>query len=118
MNRPKLTMLAGALLTAALVVPPTFAQEQQPQSTSPATQSAQDQASSQAMNPAADSQTFTGQIAKAGGKYVLKDTTTQSTYKLDDQDRAKQFEGKTVKVVGKLDSQSNMIRVSTIEPGS
>ena len=116
MNRMKFSMLAGAVMTAALVVPPAFAQQQQPQSATPTTQ--QDPASAASMNQAADSQTFTGQIAKAGGKYVLKDSASQSTYKLDDQDRAKEFEGKTVKIVGKLDPQSNMIRVSRIEPAS
>jgi len=112
-------MLAGALMTAALVVPPTFAQ-QQPQSTAPQSSAAQQDPSSQttAMNPASDAQTFTGQVMKAGGKYVLKDAASQATYKLDDQDRAKEFEGKTVKVVGKLDPQTNVIRVSTIAPGS
>jgi hypothetical protein len=63
-------------------------------------------------------QTFNGKISKSGGKYVLKDTATQTSYTLDDQDRAKQYEGKTVKVTGSLDSSSNTIRVASIEPGS
>ncbi|HVP50367.1 MAG TPA: DUF5818 domain-containing protein [Candidatus Bathyarchaeia archaeon] len=115
MNRLKFPMLAGALSTFALVVSPAFAQ-QPPQSATPSTQ--QDAASASSMNQAAESQTFTGQIAKSDGKYVLKDSASQITYKLDDQDRAKEFEGKTVRVVGKLEAQSKMIRVSTIEPAS
>jgi hypothetical protein len=70
------------------------------------------------MSGSMDSQTFNGKITKSGGKYVLKDTATQTTYTLDDQDRAKQYDGKTVKVTGKLDSSSNTIRVASIEPGS
>ncbi len=65
-----------------------------------------------------ESQTFTGKVAKSGGKYVLKDDTTRTSYTLDDQDRAKQFDGKMVKVTGRFDASSNIIRVATIEPGS
>jgi len=70
------------------------------------------------MSGGMDAQTFNGKITKSGGKFVLKDAATQTTYTLDDQDRAKQYEGKTVKVTGKLDSSSNTIRVASIEPGS
>ena len=38
---------------------------------------------------------------KAGGKYVLKNDTM--TYELDDQVKARQFEGKQVSVMGDLD---------------
>jgi len=115
MNRLKFPMLAGAVMTFALVAPSSFAQ-QQPQSATSSTQ--QDAASAASMNQAAESQNFTGQIAKSDGKYVLEDRASQVTYKLDDQDRAKQFEGKTVKILGTLDPQSHVIRVSTIEPAS
>jgi hypothetical protein len=70
------------------------------------------------MSQAADTQVFSGKIAKAGGKYVLKDNATKMTYSLDDQSQAKKFEGQNVKVTGMLDAQSNMIHVSVIEPGS
>jgi len=71
-----------------------------------------------AMTQASDARTFTGKIAKAGGKFVLKDTASKTTYMLDDQEKAKDFEGKNVKVTGMLDTQSNTIRVAAIEPGS
>jgi hypothetical protein len=71
-----------------------------------------------AMPQASDTQTFTGKIAKAGGKYVLKDMTNKMTYRLDDQEKAKEFEGKNVKVSGMLDPATNTIRVAAIEPGS
>lgn len=65
-----------------------------------------------------DQRTFMGKIAKSGGKYVLKDSAHKMTYALDDQEKAKDFEGKSVKVTGMLDAQRNTIRVAVIEPGS
>ena len=50
-----------------------------------------------------DAKPFSGTIVKEKGKFVLKDTATKMSYQLDDQDKAKQFEGKQVKVTGKLD---------------
>jgi uncharacterized protein YdeI (BOF family) len=58
--------------------------------------------------------TFTGTVVKDGEQYVLRDSSG-SVYKLDDSSRAQAFEGKTVKVTGRLDSQSKMIHVDSIE---
>ena len=58
--------------------------------------------------------TFTGTVLKNGEQYVLKDSSG-SVYKLDDSSRAQSFEGKTVKVTGRLDANSKMIHVDTIE---
>jgi uncharacterized protein YdeI (BOF family) len=58
--------------------------------------------------------TFTGTIMKNGEQYVLRDSSG-SVYKLDDSSRAQSFEGKTVKVTGRLDADSKMIHVDTIE---
>ena len=60
-------------------------------------------------------QTFTGTISKESGTYVLKVSDT-SSYKLDDQDQAKQYEGQRVRVFGTLESSSDLIRVQKIEP--
>lgn len=60
--------------------------------------------------------TFSGKIAKEDGKLVLKDPVTKVSYKLDDQTQAKQYVGKSVKVSGKLDMNSNTIQVDSIEP--
>jgi len=89
--------------------PPT--QQSQPSNQDPAAQS-------NTMSEGAETQVFSGKIAKAGGKYVLKDSATKMTYSLDDQSQAKKFEGQSVKVTGMLDAQSNTIHVSLIEPGS
>lgn len=56
---------------------------------------------------------FSGTIVKEKGKLVLKDSTTNMNYQLDDQEKAKQFEGKQVKVTGKLDGK--VIHVENIE---
>lgn len=58
--------------------------------------------------------TFTGTIVKDGENYVLRDSSG-GIYKLDDSSRAQAFEGKTVKVTGKLDADSKMIHVDSIQ---
>ena len=119
MNRVKHPLLL-AVLAAAIAVPAvaqsTSPTQQDPANPSSATQSSP-QAASPSMSGTMDAQTFTGKVTKSGSKYVLKDDATRTSYTLDDQDRAKQFEGKSVKVTGKLDAASNTIVVATIEPG-
>ena len=58
----------------------------------------------------------TENCVKMGGKYVLYDAASKKVYKLDDQTQAKQYVGKSVKVSGKLDMNSNTIQVNSIEP--
>ena len=60
------------------------------------------------------SATFTGTVVKNGEQYMLRDSTGQ-IYGLDDSDKAKQFEGKTVKVTGQLDTQAKVIHVQDIQ---
>jgi hypothetical protein len=62
-------------------------------------------------------QTLTGTIAKEDGKYVLK-ASDKKTYQIDDQEKAKQFEGKQVKIVGSLDMSTSTIHLQSIEPAS
>jgi uncharacterized protein YdeI (BOF family) len=61
--------------------------------------------------PASDSQTFTGTIVKAGDKYVLQDTSSNTTYDIDHQEQLKQYEGKKVRVHGTLDPSGKMIHL-------
>ena len=71
----------------------------------------------QPANPAqqqAPTQSFTGKIIQDGGKYVLK-VAGNTTYRLDDQGDVKQYENQDVKVIGNLDTGSNMIRIVKIE---
>lgn len=57
---------------------------------------------------------FTGVIAKESGEFVLKVGST--TYRLDDQSAAAQFEGKRVRIRGTPDPSTNTIQVQEIEP--
>ena len=61
-----------------------------------------------------ESKTFNGKIANHDGKYTLQGEDGK-TYQLDDQDKAKEFDGKSVKVTGTLDEESMTIHVSEIE---
>jgi predicted RNA-binding protein len=65
-----------------------------------------------------EAKTFNGRIVKENGEVILKDPVTKVTYKLDDSTKARQYMGKQVKVTGKLDMNSNTIRVESIEPMS
>ena len=59
---------------------------------------------------------FKGTIEKAGDKLVLK--SARGSFDLDDQEKAKSYEGKEVKVTGTLDAQTKTIHVTNIEPVS
>jgi len=111
-------LFTGLALAAIFALQSTAVALQEP--ANPPTQpSTQDPAArSNTMSEGAETQVFSGKIAKTGGKYVLKDSVTKMTYSLDDQSQAKKFEGQSVKVTGMLDAQSNTIHVSLIEPGS
>ena len=59
-----------------------------------------------------------GKVVKAqNGKYaLLMDEQTGKGAYLDDQEKAKQFEGQSVKVTGVLMASTNMIHVTDIQP--
>ncbi len=77
--------------------------DQQPEGANP---------SAQEQQPAV--QKFTGTIVKTGRVYVLKVSST-SEYQLDDQGKAKQYEGKQVTVGGTLDAKGSSLHVINIE---
>ena len=58
--------------------------------------------------------TFTGTIVNDHRRYVLKVGKDQAVYDLDDQQKAKSYEGKAVKVMGMGESE-HIIRVISIE---
>ena len=60
------------------------------------------------------SQSFTGTIVKEGGEYVLK-SSDNTVYQIDDQETAKSYEGKRVKISGRLDAKTNMLHILTID---
>lgn len=98
-----LTVTSNAQEGKSSQQPPIAAQQQAPQ---------QDEMQTQEAKP------FNGTIMKEKGKLVLKDTAANISYQLDDQEKAKQFVGKQVKVTGKLDMNTNLIHVETIEAAS
>lgn len=62
--------------------------------------------------------TFLGQIIKtANGQYaLLTDKEQNKGFFLDNQDKARQFEGKYVKVIGVLETSTGTIHVTDIQP--
>jgi hypothetical protein len=91
------------------------ATQQQPSATQQqptATQQQPTDATSQQGTP----RSFEGTIAKSGDKLVLQESATQTAYQLDDQDKAKDLEGKTVKVMATVDSKTNTLHVVDITP--
>ena len=63
-----------------------------------------------------DAKTCTVECVKLGGKYVLYDGASKTSYQLDPQDKAKDFAGQKVKVTGTPDGGT--IHVKSIEPAS
>jgi cytoskeletal protein RodZ len=63
-----------------------------------------------------DAKAFTGRVMKENGKIVLKEPVTKTSYQIDDASKVKAYMGKEVKVTGKLDMNSNMIHVESVEP--
>ena len=109
----------GALTLALAVVwgspfvatSPAYAQDQaQPQQQPGQTQPQQPQPDQNQAQTA----TFTGTVVKNGDQFALRDSSG-AVYTLDDSQRAKPFEGKTVKVTGQLDEQAKVIHVESIE---
>jgi hypothetical protein len=93
---------------------PAPAPDNTPSTQQPPSPQAPDQAqapsSKETMPAAADSQVFSGTIVKQGDKYVLQDDAGH-TYDIDHQDEVKKFEGKRVRVQGKLDDSGKKILV-------
>jgi hypothetical protein len=70
----------------------------------------------QPVDTQSQAQNFEGKITKSGDKLVLQDASTQAPYQLDDQDKAKQYEGQKVKVVATMDSSTNTLHIVNITP--
>jgi len=83
---------------------------QQPAAPATPAQSSPTSSASDAATAGSDSQVFAGTVEKSGDKYVLKDDSGK-TYDIDHQDDVKKFEGKRVRVQGKLDETGKKILV-------
>jgi hypothetical protein len=72
------------------------------------------QTQTDATNAQQSARAFEGKISKSGDQLVLQDSATQTSYKLDNQDKAKQFVGKSVKVMATVDTATNTLHVVDI----
>jgi hemolysin activation/secretion protein len=61
-----------------------------------------------------DVTTFRGKISQKYSVFYLEVSTTHNSYKLDDSRKARLYLGKTVRVIGTLDEDKNLIRVKEI----
>jgi hypothetical protein len=110
---PAAIMIVGL----SLVWQPAVAQNTTPRNDVAA---AQQQPAQQPDSPGSASETkvFTGKIVKDGDKLVLTDADGKTTYQIDDQQKAKAFLNKSVKVTGILDASTGQIKVIAIEPAA
>lgn len=76
---------------------------------------AQYQVIQQQTNRDESAKTFLGTIVKDGDRYVLSDDARKIWYELDDQQTVSKFNGKKVRVMGRLDATRNLIRIQSIE---
>lgn len=53
-------------------------------------------------------------VHSRGGRYVL--LTKHDVFKLDNQELAEKYAGQKVKLIGTLDSKTNIIQIKTMEP--
>ena len=111
-------MLPVVALTVALCFAsqPTLAQNSSGSSPNATTQQQPMQPDNQNAVSTPSEKTFNGTITKSGDKLVLTAADSKTTYQLDDQQKAKDFLNKTVKVTGVLDASTGTIRVSAIDP--
>ena len=96
--------LAIGLLAASLQLTPTLR--------------AQSQSEPNAQQEEQQQKTIVGKVIKAkNGQYaLLTDEQNGKGVYLDDQEKAKPFEGKTVKVTGTLEIAKNLLHVTDIQP--
>jgi hypothetical protein len=117
-----LCMLAFALepsttaiaMNPALVQPAGNAVQQQQQQQSPPKPDMQQPNTPQPDQSATKAVVITGMIVKSGSAFVLRDSSG-IVYQLDAQEKAQSYEGKSVKVTGKLEAETKILHVDTIE---
>lgn len=87
---------------------------QTPSAQTPSAQDPMPQQQTDATNSQQSARSFEGRIAKSGDKLVLREASTKTSYQLDDQSKAKQFQGKDVTITATLDSSTNTLHVVDI----
>jgi Protein of unknown function (DUF5818) len=106
-------MAFGLSLTSLAQNQPGQSPAQSPTTQSPSQTPGQSPSAQQPVDTQS-ARSFEGKITKSGDKLVLQDSATGQSYQLDDQDKAKQFEGKNVKVTGTMDPATNSLHVADI----
>jgi hypothetical protein len=104
---------AWALPLAAIGTPGTAIQEPKPVPPTPTPDQTQP-APDQTQQDEAKSHTFMGTVVRDGEQFSLRDGFG-SVFMLDDASKAQPFEGKQVKVTGRLDTEAKLIHVDAIE---
>lgn len=84
--------------------------------TAPGQEGAPPQQETDAATPQQSARSFEGKISISGEQYVLLDRAAQTSYRLDDQTKAKKYAGKEVKVIATMDPVSNILHVIDITP--
>ena len=110
---PLRIVVAGALVAGALLVSGSLLASQLIYHPLLAFQQAQLQRVT-AQPTGQEKQRFEGRISRSGERLVLEAKAEKISYQLDDQQLAGLFEGKDVKITGRLDSESNTIYISDI----
>ena len=77
-------------------------------------QGAPPQQESDAATPRQSARSFEGRIARSGNQFVLLDRAAQTSYKLDDQEKARKYAGRNVKVMATMDPATNLLHVIDI----
>ncbi|MGD0735036.1 MAG: DUF5818 domain-containing protein [Terracidiphilus sp.] len=104
---------AWGLPLAAVGTSSTMIQEPKPVPPTP-TPDQPKPAPDQTQQDQAKSTTFMGTVVRDGESFSLRDGSG-AMYKLDDASKAQPFEGKQVKVTGRLDTEAKLIHVDAIE---
>lgn len=91
---------------------PTQTSSQSPSTANPDTSVPQAQTDATNSHPSA--RAFEGTIQKSGDELVLQESMTKTSYKLDNQNQAKKFEGKDVRVMATMDPGTNRLHVVDI----
>jgi uncharacterized protein YdeI (BOF family) len=114
-------VFTAAFFIAAIAVQPQFARSQplaqqgtQPPQQRPDAQPDPSQPSQQPDQSDAKAVVVTGKIVKSGAAYILRDATGVE-YRLDAPDKAQPYEGKSVRITGKLEAETKLLHVESIE---
>ena len=120
MLRPLAIVILSPFLVifALLVGPSLWSQNSQTPPPAPGQIDRMQQQETDTATPHQSARSFEGRISKDGDQYVLEDKAAQTSYKLDDQQKAKNYLGKNVKIMATMDSRSHILRVIDIVPAA